>query len=191
MNTDNLYAAPKADISPKAASSHEDERVYQHGKWVITHEEELWPNRCYQCNAPTGNTKSVKLIYFNPWFYLTILISWLITVVLYFIFRKQATIELPICEFHEARWKKHQTIRNVLGILLVLTVGIIMFVLIQRIGDEMLVWFLSALAAVFLLALIIMSFKSQKPRLTKYVEGTLWIRGTGQAFRDSLQEHDG
>lgn len=70
---------------------------------VMTHEAEL-PDRCVKCNAPAeGRRLKRRLYWHHPAVYLLILCSILIYIIVALIIRKRATIQIGLCQKHQAR----------------------------------------------------------------------------------------
>lgn len=171
------YSAPKSTLLGGSDSSKE---IYRLKRYVIQDEEQAWPERCYRCNDKTDNTKELNVYHANPWIYLTILLSPLLTVIVYYIARKKFIVNLPICEKHSKHRKRFDISMRVTFIVLIvaLVVGLIL--------DKMEI---VGVAVILLLLLVLVSIGGKIIAIVKRKDSKLWVSGTGKEFRNSLLEY--
>jgi len=166
------YAPPKSKLVDTGNAV-----ISRKGRYVIAHPEMEWPARCFKCNEPTEAKKTTKLTYINPWIYLSILITVILTIVLALIYRKKFVLEMPLCAKHLKRRK------NALLIQWIIVGAILLFIGGQILtGNDMFIIF----SIVAVLALVISTMFSRLAFASKYKNGELWIRGGGKKFLDSL-----
>ena len=84
MVTDSPYKPPESVLVEKYHGE-----VYRKGKYVVHDPAADLPSRCFKCNAETSVTKKLKMTYVNHWFYLSILVTFLLTIILVLIFQKK------------------------------------------------------------------------------------------------------
>lgn len=173
---DSVYAAPRSELLDPAASE-----AYRHKRYVISAPDAAWPGRCYKCNTTSTLRKKVKLTYVNPWIYLSLLITPLITIILALIFQKKFTVDLPICERHLKRRRNFVLVQW--AIVMLMIAGFV-------VGTGMQSDLLFFLSFLLILVVVILAIAGRMVFLAKYKSNRLWIRGTGKEFRDSLPVYD-
>ncbi|HET7539632.1 MAG TPA: hypothetical protein VFK05_07165 [Polyangiaceae bacterium] len=101
----NPYAAPSSEMDyDRRALGGAEHGIYREGLFLVVpaHGASL-PARCVVCNKP-AHTRLQRKLYWHPsGYYVLILISALIYVIVAVIVRKRAHIELGLCEQHAAR----------------------------------------------------------------------------------------
>lgn len=175
---DNPYAAPSSELRTSA----DDAPVMRRRKQVILEKSAAWPARCVCCNAPTHNHKRYRLSYVTPWIFLSLLINILLTLLLYFIFRKTFSYDVPYCSTHA---KRRSIMLALTWGFMLLTFGIVVFGATHP-GT------MSVLSLVGLVLLVLSGvFATQAYRLqvVKFRKNKVWISGAGKAFLDSLPEY--
>lgn len=172
MSSESPYAAPNSDLSNTEAS-----KLYSNKHHVIFEADAEWPERCFKCNEDTKGTKKIKLTYVNPWIYLTILITPLVTIILALIFQKKFNINLPICDEH---LKKRRNFLIIQWSLLALMIA--GFVVGATTDSQLLL----VLSLVLLLVVVISAIAGRMVHVAKYKQNRLWVRGTGKKFLQSL-----
>lgn len=155
--------------------------LFQRGKYVVLQPGATWPDRCIKCNAPASYKKNLTMAYVNPWIYLSILVSILITVILALIFQKKFKISLPLCELHRRRRLQWMVIN---WLLFALAIGLIILGIANHFE-----W-LTGIGFLVLLVLMITLLATRLGYIAKYRDQRIWIRGTGNKFRESLPELD-
>ena len=100
----NQYAAPSADTDLDRLRAGSEEGVYRDGQFLVipAHGAAL-PARCVVCNAPAQARLTRKLYWHPPAYYLLILISALVYVVVAVIVRNRAHFEIGLCDQHARR----------------------------------------------------------------------------------------
>jgi hypothetical protein len=78
--------------------------LWRSGKQVVLRRNAALPDRCVKCNAPAHGIRLKRQLSWHPsaW-YLLIFVGLLIYVIVALIVRKQAVVQLPLCEAHRAR----------------------------------------------------------------------------------------
>ena len=175
MSDHSVYETPKSELQKSAEGE-----LLGKGKLVIYNKGVEWPNRCYKCNQTTSEKKSVKLTYLNPWFYLSILISPILLIILGLIFQKRFTLDLPICNEHLQKRKKHVAINWGITALAVLSFATSIY-LSTDLG--------ALIGLALILALLLSLLIGRMVYVTKFKDKQLWVRGAGKAFIDSLSEY--
>ena len=152
---------------------------YRKRKYIITTANSEWPMRCIKCNSDTSRFKRLTLSYVNPWFYLTILISILITLVLVLIFQKKFRFEIPLCDKHIKK-RRNMVISHWL---LLLTSLVLLGLSISFEMDILM------MIAIFVFVILLFSaLINRLAYIAKYKKGKIWIVGARKPFLDSLQE---
>src|SRR6478609_9496771 len=101
----NPYAAPSAEVDyGRSALGGAEHGIYREGLFlVVPVQGASLPARCVVCNAP-AHTRLHRKLYWHPaGYYLLILISALIYVIVAVIVRKRAHFELGLCDQHAGR----------------------------------------------------------------------------------------
>jgi len=76
--------------------------VWQDGLALITSKAIILPDRCVKCNAPANGYRLKRnLSWHDPLFYLIVLASPLIYVIVAMIVRKRARVDIGLCESHK------------------------------------------------------------------------------------------
>lgn len=173
---DTPYKAPESRlVDPNREGS-----IEGYKKYVIASPDADWPQRCYKCNQKTEHTKPVKLSYVNPWWYLTILIALLITIIVILIVQKKFSIALPMCEKHLLLKKRTRTFQwSAFGMTIIFGLAS------AALGSPLLIIF----ACLSFVGVIVAAVASGTVRITKYKDGKLWILGAGKEFVSSLPTH--
>lgn len=176
MQTESVYAPPKSKIGVVRQESD----IYCDDKFVVCEPDSQWPSRCYKSNIETDNIKTVKLFYFNPWFYLTILITPILTIILWYIFRKKIVIDLPLSEKHANNWQTFKIVQWSLAGLFIASI------LMGAILDMPMFFGFSMLLLLFIL--IATLWGGNRIYAAKYNKenNQFWLKGACQAFRDDL-----
>ena len=172
---ENPYKPPISSLK----SERQDSQFSRHGRYVVMDPESKWPSRCFKCNKATESKKKTVLTYINPWIYLSILITPLITLVLYLILRKRFKADLPLCSAHIKRRKYFLFFQWSMLILFIVS----LFSAISAGSD--------ALAILTIISFLIVFISSLFGRLAfaaKYKEELLWITGSSKKFRNSLPD---
>lgn len=175
---DNPYAAPKSSL---INTNETPDGVLRKKKYVVTAKDVIWPSRCFKCNAATSNRKKMRLSYVNPWVYLSLLINILVTLVLVLIFQKKFVIELPLCDAHLRKRKQFLIFQWIFlaGTMTLIGAGVAF--------DKPLMLTISMLC--FLIVILTAIF-SRIAFIAKLKKDTLWIRGAGRPFLESLNEYN-
>ena len=172
MSLESPYAAPNSELS-----NTEPSKIYSNKHHVICEADAEWPARCFKCNEDTNNTKKMKLTYLNPWFYLTLLVTPILTIILALIFQKKFTVELPVCDLHLKKRRNFLIIQW--SLLLLMTAGFIVGIV-----DD------SQLALVgsmtLLLVIVIFAIAGRMVHVARFKENRLWVKGPGKKFLQSL-----
>jgi len=178
-NINNPYQTPKSVVDAKLVQ--DTGRIWRMKSAVVVTRETIWPKRCIKCNAPTEKSIKRVLVYVNPWVYLSVLISLLITIVLVLIFQKKFKMHLPLCDQH-ITYRKRIILTNWM-LFLVACGG-----LWGSIDYNTMYGYLLSGIAVF--AMIIIGFSNRLAYISRYKDPHIYVKGAKQAFLDSLGEFD-
>jgi hypothetical protein len=78
--------------------------VWRSARQIVMRKEAPLPDACVRCNAPANGFRLKRKLYWHsPCFYLLILVSLLIYVIVAICVRKKATIHIGLCERHRKR----------------------------------------------------------------------------------------
>lgn len=115
----NPYAAPAGPIYSSAAPGPIDgPGVWVDGDLLVMTKDATLPDRCIRCNAPAhGYRLRRNLSWHSPAWFLLILVSWLIYLIVALIIRKKAMIDVGLCEVHRGRRRRAIAVGWVLGVL--------------------------------------------------------------------------
>ena len=158
----------------------------QGNKVVIPKSGAIFPSRCVKTNEPVTEDEVKKETYYwcTPWVALSILLSLLVTVILYIVLRKKVLVKVPISAAGRANVQKHK--RNILGLVVVgIALVVVDFSIPQAMG-----W--SALGLLMVLvALIYAAVKGTALRIVKMENDRVWLKGACPAFLESLPRFGG
>jgi hypothetical protein len=100
-NEINPYAAPQTPLVAQAVA---DGEAWRDGAWLVCRKESHLPGRCVKCNEPVTSQPLKKKFYWHPpVFYVLIVISLIIYVIVALIVRKTATVHIGLCDRHVAK----------------------------------------------------------------------------------------
>lgn len=78
--------------------------LWRRNKRLVTRSETIFPGRCVRCNAPAGNFRLKRTLYWmNNGYVLTVFLSPLILILVYMIVRKRAVVHIGLCEAHRVQ----------------------------------------------------------------------------------------
>lgn len=176
---DNFYQAPTSNVDTDKIGM--ADKIWRRASSVVMTADTPWPKRCIKCNAPTDKTIKRTLTYINPWIYLSILVSFLITFVLVLIFQKKFRMEIPVCEKHIV-YRKRVILVN-WALFLVMLAGIwVTATDISQLG--------AVVSVLALLVMIIFGFSNRLAIVSKYKEPYIYVRGAKSRFLKSLNEFE-
>lgn len=167
------YNAPKSDLLEST-----DVEILAYKKYVLYQDGSRWPARCYKCNQPTDGKKLVKLTYVNPWIYLSILITPILTIILALIFQKKFSLDMPICEAHKQKRKRFLIFQWSMIALATVFFGV-------AVGANS--GLAAGLAGLFLLLVVIAGIGGRLLYAAKLKNGYYWLRGAGKEFVADLR----
>jgi hypothetical protein len=102
MNEFNPYAAPEADLDASPVDEHHG--VWRAGDDVIMFKDGEFPDRCVKCNQPADGWRLKRSLSWHPQgYYLLLLISPVIYVIVALVVRKTAKVRFPLCDEHRRR----------------------------------------------------------------------------------------
>ena len=178
MEAENPYSPPKSSV----ASSQENVQIFNRGRYIVFDPEADWPSRCFKCNKETNLGKEVVLTYINPWIYLSLFLTFVITIVLALIFRKRFKIYLPLCDEHIRKRKNLQLFQW--GMVFIFVASLIAGIITGIQG-------FSIVSIVSFLLIFISAMFGRIAFAAKYKNGSLWVTGSGKEFRLSLPDFVG
>ena len=135
--------------------------VWRAGRQVVTFNESIFPKRCIKCNCETDCQ------------------PWTIPIAVGFRLATKSVVSVWLCETHRRRWK----LQEAAGIFLIL-LGFGCFGLAWWVDSEIAV----GCGIVCWISGIAVLASAPPVRLSRKWDETLWVAGTGHAFRDSLPQ---
>lgn len=175
--------APLAYETPAPYVVAQDDYRWE-GRILVTPLMANLPDFCVKCGQVGAVRHERKLTYLNPLFLLTILISWIILIILYLVFRRQGTVRFSLCEIHEALRRKWRAIAWTIGLLGL--AGIVSAIAIMmnargRVPDYALAVLIGGI--VFSLAGLILGIvKVQQVKPKKIDRVAMWLSGISPEF---------
>lgn len=153
--------------------------AWSEGKRVVTRDKAELPSRCYKCNEPaTGPALKRKVYWHHPAFFVLIFAGLLIYVIAAMIVRKNGVVDIHLCD-------RHQRLRRnfIAGAWSAFGLSILIFVIgcAEHQGIVITLGFF-----VFLASIIIGIIGVPVARPARIKDGTIWLNGSGQKFRESL-----
>jgi len=175
MSIDSPYEPPKGALVDTQPCE-----IKRKGSFVVLDPKAEWPSRCYKCNAETNAKRKVNLTYVNPWIYITFLLAALLTIILYFIFRKRFSIVIPLCETHIKKRKRYIMVQwGMVGLA-------IAFAVLGILTEDAL--FISVVLFILLITVFIALF-CRLATAIKYKNYNVWLAGAGKKFLNSLPDY--
>jgi len=159
-----------------------------HGVWqdrnklVMSRDAEL-PLRCVKCNVPTHLRIKRKLSWHHPALYLIIIVALLIYLIVAMILRKSATVEIGLCDEHQAKRR-----RDVWITITLVVVGILGFAL--ALGFEDVTYLLLGFVAL-IAALIYGIAVARVVAPAKIDDRFVWLTGINKQYLNELPQWPG
>lgn len=179
----NPYAPPRRSIEEASPFRPREVRRpsstnawFEDGQVVVPRVDGELPNRCVVCNRHTSYKLRRTLQWIPPVYALLILAGWIIYVIVYFIVRKTAVLDLGLCEEHEKRRK---------GGLVILWAGVLgsfVFLILGFGANEPLILILALVAMV--ISLIAGAVQSRVIKLKKIDEQYAYFTAGPEFMRD-------
>jgi hypothetical protein len=151
-------------------------------KLVMSRDAEL-PPRCVKCNVPTHLRLKRKLSWHHPALYLIILVALLIYFIVAMVLRKSATVEIGLCDEHQAKRRRDVWITVALAM-----VGLLGFVF--AIGFEDGMYLLMAFGAL-IAAMIYGIAVARVVAPAKIDDRFVWLTGVNKQYLDELPQWPG
>jgi hypothetical protein len=158
--------------------------VWRSGKQMVLRAETPLPDNCIRCNAPVSGYRLKRTLYWHsPYWYLLILVSLLIYVIVALCIRKKAIIHIGLCDRHrkERGW-------FIAGAWLAVLSSIAMVVAGVSNGSGGLI--LGGIV-LFIVAAVVGVMKGGVVTAAKIDDGVAWVKGAGPAFLANLPEWTG
>jgi hypothetical protein len=114
----------------------------------------------------------------NPWIYLTLLVGWIITLVIYFVVRKKVVLNVPLSAGARQALNRRAWIASAVAFL---GLGLLIFGGVKDSGLLALLGIVLALGSV-----IYASVACRLVLVTRINNGEVWIKGAGPEFLASL-----
>ena len=152
-------------------------------KFVLIQGTEL-PDRCVKCNSPAnGDRLKRRLFWHHPAVYLLIFLNLLIYAIVALCIRKRATIQIGVCERH-----RRQRVWTIAGSWIAALIGIVLFIAGLNADSGA-----ACAAGVFLVlgGAIYGAFRGPLVAAAKIDNDTVWVRGGGRSFLESLPDWPG
>lgn len=100
----NPFAAPQEEVVVEALLAEPGGGVWRDGRLLVMRKQAVLPDRCVKCNQPAGGGRLTrKLSWHHPGFFLLILASIWIYLIVMLIVRHTAKIDIGICELHRRK----------------------------------------------------------------------------------------
>lgn len=155
--------------------------VWRSKKDVVAAKGASFPNRCVKCNAPVQSFRLKRNLYwYPPWVILLILFSLLIGAIVAMIMRKNAKIEIGLCEVHRSKRVRNMIVGTILT---VLGIALIMVAVAFEKGGSLVLF-----SIIVLIAGIVFCVQATVITAKKIDANYVWIKGAGRQFLDSLPE---
>ena len=104
MSDPNPYATPQTGGPLPTGFQATDGGVWRDGDVLVMHKQAVLPDRCIRCNAPAnGDRLRRKLSWHHPGWFLLVIVSLWIYIIVALCIRHKATVDFGICEQHRAR----------------------------------------------------------------------------------------
>jgi len=170
----NPYSAPQSKLVDPTSN----ELINYDGKYVIVPSSVDFPDVCVKCGESGHKKQKRTMRWMNPWWYLTILISLLITIIVSLFVTKKLKITYYLCEEHLKKRTRNRIIiwSSLVFIIALLFTGIYMEDIGHPLGEG--VTGLIALSAIGLFAIWLITiliiqgdFRVKKAEKTKNSEG--------------------
>ena len=150
---------------------------------LVMTKDALLPQRCIKCNAPSAENLKRKLQWHHPALYLLVLVSILVYIIVAFVVRKSATVNVGLCQEHLS--SRRQSI-----VITLLLVGIAMLSSVAAVQFEAPLLFLVALGLVLAAAVYgTMTIRVVAP--TKIDDHYVWIKGVNADYLQEFPEWQG
>jgi hypothetical protein len=147
--TADIQAFVTADgyvLPPPPSIGKQDSGIWHKGKTLILTRDASLPLRCVKCNAFTQERLKRKYSWHHPAIYVLLLVAWLVYLIVAMFVRKNATIELGLCEEHQAR--RRYGIMGTIALLLLGLAGFVVAIMAED-GTPALIGLLLLIAALF------------------------------------------
>lgn len=154
--------------------------IWRKNSVLIMTRHALLPNRCIKCNEPAKRKLKRNLSWHHPALYLVIFGGVLFYVVLAFVFRKSATVEVGLCQDHSARRTRDIIITWTLALLSILS-----FTLAARLEN---LTFAEIGGLLILSTAIYGIVRVRVVSPTKIDDDTIWLKGFDQNYLADLPE---
>ena len=154
--------------------------VWRDRSTLVMSKDAQLPDRCVKCNAPTTGRLKRKLSWHHPALFLIILVALLIYLIVAMVLRKSATVEIGLCEEHQA--KRRRNIMIGWGLALIGAIGLILGIATED-GTYAFLGFLSLVAAV---VFAIVAVRVVVP--TKIDDRFVWMKGVSKDYLNELPQ---
>jgi hypothetical protein len=141
------------------------------------------PLRCFKTGEPVsaGEAKHKDLYWCNPWYALTILLSILIYIIIYFVTRKKVTVDIPLSAAGRSVHLKRVLIAWGMFI-----GGVACFPLAAALANPGTFFFVLLGIVLVLTSVFYGNRRATLARVTKYENGEAWLAGAGPEFLTAL-----
>ena len=171
-----VLPAPPAINDPSAG-------VWRDNSTLVMSREAVLPMRCVKCNAYTHGRLTRKLSWHHPAIFILLLVAWLIYLIVAMVVRKRATVELGLCEEHQAR---RRTFIWITAIIVVLGLLGIFLGLSGNDGTPALIGLM-----LLLVGLIFGIFAARVTYPSKIDDQFVWLKGVNKDYLDQLPHWPG
>ena len=141
------------------------------------------PDRCVKCNQPTQTRLKRNFSWHHPALYLLLLAAWLIYLIVAMIVRKQATVELGLCDEHKQKRR-----RNILIMWALLLLGVVCFVIAIAVEDGS----PALLGLLLVLGGVIFGIVTTRVAVPSKIDNQfVWLKGINKDYLDLLPQWPG
>ena len=179
----NPYAPPKTDPMSKLAIESElggDGFYWREGAVLVVRHMVTLPRRCIKCNDEADGPPYVKKLSWHPpgWYILVVLSLWLY-VLIYFFVRHKGVVEVSLCSEHRQRRRTMITVAWGLALLGFVTIGFAVNLESAALGFTAF--------GLIVTGLIVGAFGSRLLWPQRIDSSMMWLKGAGEPYLASLE----
>ena len=179
-----------AECKPKAVQSLSEggqlaaSAIWRDGKKIVALDGTHFPARCVKCNQATSEPALKRKLYWhNPAFYLFLFVQVILYIIVAMLVRKRATVEIHLCREHLDRRRNFMI---GVWVSLVLGFGALVWGIAESTG------LMAIIGGVLLVVAVTLGLFGVRPLATvKIRDKTVWLKGAGKDFLDSLPSWNG
>ncbi|MFK7930763.1 MAG: hypothetical protein AB8H79_21450 [Myxococcota bacterium] len=180
---DNPFSAPEAGPGGVLGTSGTDNSWIE-GKNLVVPKDAVLPLVCAKCGSEEDvQHVRLKMAWVPMWVRLTILLSPLVMLILWFIFQKKADLQVGLCETHRTRRNLSRVIGGVItvGGILAGMVGCFMIDIIEEVA---LIGIFAGLMGV-VVGVVVLAVGAVVLRVTKVTDTHAYVAGANETLMDA------